>query len=139
MRLPWKLRGRLHLGLNNQLIFTYLGYTFTIAEFVGVTRTDLACDTIVENQCRDKLSFDGRGVVSSPGFDDTEFLISWTAQGTCTQAADESVACGSSVNASWSASISATGRSGNLVPEPHGAALLGAALLALFAIRRRVR
>jgi PEP-CTERM motif len=126
-----------NVGAVNQLIFEYQGFTFIVAEFLNITRTPLVCDTIEPDQCFDTLTFNGRGVVSGPGFDDTGFLLAWTAQGTCTQAQGTDPICGSNVNASWSASISATGRAGFLVPEPQTAALLGLGLVALALIRRR--
>jgi hypothetical protein len=112
---------------------TNTGFTFTLTAASVASNNPLAC--AVSGLCTDSIAFDVRGTVTGPaGTDPTEFLGSWTANGSCLGGGAQ---CESNVTASWSASLTATGRP-SVVPEPGGLALAGLALAGLAFVRRRV-
>lgn len=121
---------------NAQIVFDWNGYTFTVLDFRSVTRTALECEA---DLCFDQLTFLATGSVVGNGFEETGIVFNWTSQGSCVEDAAFADRCGSDVTASWSASITATGRAPIDVPEPHGAALLGLGALAMAFVRRRTQ
>ena len=108
------------------------GFTFTLTSISVDSSQALTC---AGGLCTDNIALDVQGVVSAAGFDDTLFLGGWTAQGTCLGDSGE---CDSDVSASWSSSLTATGREvPTEVPEPSILALFGLGLLGMAAVQRR--
>jgi PEP-CTERM motif len=105
-------------------MFAFDGFSFATTGFSNVFRGAFTCNGV---SCSDMLSFNGTGTVTKAGFDPSVFLLTWTAQGGCTESSATSNLCGGNVTASWSASITAIGQVVR-VPEPNALALLGLGL-----------
>jgi hypothetical protein len=114
---------------NNEVLYLTTGdFTFQLNRIVNVLPVALECGN---NICRDKLILDIEGVVTGPAFLPTAFAGVWTGQGSCIGSAG---VCTSDVTSSWSASLTALGRS---VPEPGSLGLLLTGMLGLAFGRRR--
>lgn len=95
------------------------GFTFTPTSYNNLTASIIGCAPGI---CTDLISFTLAGIVSAPGFDDTPFAGSFTAQGTITAGGK---------TGSWSASLA------SVVPVPAALPLLASGLVGLGVIARR--
>ena len=103
--------------------------TGSTGDFWGSVSGPAVAFTCTTFQCTDGIGFTGLGTVTGNGYQATGFTMSWSGQGSCNESATTANACGEGgATASWSASISATGRDSNQVPEPGSLALIGLAL-----------
>src|SRR5687768_524182 len=122
------------LGVPDQLIYTYAGYTFQVQAFGPIVRTALSC---FANGCGDSLDFFASGVVFGNGITPTQFTMNFGAEGVCDQLDSQTACVPESATASWSSQVVVSGRPGLIVPEPHTAVLLVIGLIALALVRRR--
>ncbi len=115
-----------NLAISPVVLFTDGGFTFQLTSYMPAVPVAFTCTTF---QCTDGIGFTGLGTVTGNGYQATGFTMSWSGQGSCNESATTANACGEGgATASWSASISATGRDSNQVPEPGSLALIGLAL-----------
>ena len=134
------------IGQPVQTLYTFAGFNFVVNDFSNVARTPLSCANGV---CTDALHFSALGVVScvtapcinalglggdaivALSAEPSSFLLNWSAQGTCNQAAPSATLCnGAMPSATWSARISAP------APEPGTITLIGLAV-GLLGYKRR--
>jgi hypothetical protein len=126
------------IGQPGQILYTFAGFDFLVNDFSDVVRTQLSC---ANGSCADALAFSALGIVScvtapcinALGFsggdiaalsaEPSSFLLNWSAQGACNQAAPNATQCnGEITSASWSVNISVP------APEPGAISLVGLAL-----------
>ena len=126
--------GTMHLGAPSGTVYTLGGFTFTLLSVSNLVSTPL---NGAKGKLKDGLDFDLAGVVSGPGFHPTDFLGTWTGQGTCLG----STALGCTPHtksASWSVSLAAVEPT-TPVPEPSTFVLLGLGLVGLGLASHRQR
>ena len=125
--------GTIDLNTPSGTVYTLGGFTFTLLSVSNIGRTPLNGSG---GKLKDALDFDLAGVVSHPGFNPTDYIGTWTGQGTCLG----SSACKPHTkSASWSVSLAAVEHN-TPVPEPSTILLLGMGLVSLgFASYRKRR
>src|SRR6266581_1902301 len=72
--------GTIDLGAPSGTAYTLGGFTFTLLSVSNIVRTPMSGSG---GKLKDGLDFDLAGLVSGPGFDPTDYIGTWTGQGTC--------------------------------------------------------
>jgi hypothetical protein len=123
-------------AMNGSTIFQIGGFTFIGAEiFQGPLRNALSG---VAGNLSDSVNLKFIGTVKEAGFQDSNFLADFTANGNCLGSPGAtSGPCVSNITGSWSVSISSNGQPPPALPEPATLSLLGIGLAAITAKRRR--
>ena len=120
-------------AMNGEIIFQIGAFTFTGSEiFTGPVRNAL---NGISGNLSDAVSLRFIGIVSAAGYQDSNFLADFTANGSCNGTV--SGGCTSGVTGSWSASISSNGQPPITVPESSILSLLGIGLIVIGYAHRR--
>jgi hypothetical protein len=115
-------------------LFAVGGFTFTLSAISGTIASPPEC---LAGLCGDEVTFDIAGTVSGNGFETTNFIGNFTAQGTCREAGNSGRCQPGTQTGSWSASIVTLPGSDTEMPVPGTVGLLGIGLLVFRFIRLR--